>query len=77
MSIKNGTVIEKSRPLAANEFIFYKRVVIDDQDIWELFNYISKVSNIEIKEIDTDNIMPRSTSFNNPVAIKITVKKPQ
>ena len=77
MSLKDGTVIEKSRPLAANEFIFYKRVVIDDCDIWELFNYISKVSNIEIKEIDTDNIMPRSTSFNNPVAIKITVKKPQ
>tara|TARA_Y100001951_G_C11143087_1_gene184781 strand:+ start:209 stop:433 length:225 start_codon:yes stop_codon:yes gene_type:complete len=74
MSIKNGIVIEKSRPLAANEFIFYKRVVIDDQDIWELFNYISKVSNIEIKEIDTDNIMPRSTSFNNPIAIRIDKK---
>ncbi len=74
MSIKNGIVIEKSRPLAANEFIFYKRVVIDDQDIWELFNYISKVSNIEIKEIDTDNIMPRSTSFNNPIAIRINKK---
>ena len=74
MSIKNGIVIEKSRPLAANEFIFYKRVVIDDQDIWELFNYISKVSNIEIKEIDTDNIMPRSGNYNNPIAIRINKK---
>ena len=74
MSLKDGTVIEKSRPLAYNEFIFYKRVVIDDQDIWELFNYISKVSNIEIKELDTDNIMPRSNNFNNPVAIRIDKK---
>ena len=74
MSIKNGIVIEKSRPLAANEFIFYKRVVIDDQDIWELFNYISKISNIEIKEIDNSNIIPRSNNFANPIAIRIDKK---
>jgi len=74
MSIKDGTVIEKSRPLAPNEFIFYKRVVIDDQDIWELFNYISKISNIEIKEIDTNNIIPRSGNYNNPIAIRIDKK---
>ena len=74
MSIKDAVIIEKSRPLASNEFVFYKRVVIDDQDIWELFNYISKVSNIEIKEIDTDNIIPRSGNYNNPIAIIIDKK---
>ena len=74
MSLKDGTVIEKSRPLASNEFIFYKRVVIDEQDVWELFDYISKISNIEIKEIDNNNIIPRSNSFNNPIAIRIDKK---
>ena len=49
MSLKDGTVIEKSRPLADNEFIFFKRVIIDQQEIWELFEYINKVSNIKIK----------------------------
>tara|TARA_R110002020_G_scaffold2935_1_gene13522 strand:- start:1215 stop:1445 length:231 start_codon:yes stop_codon:yes gene_type:complete len=74
MRLKDGTIIEKSRPMAANEFIFYKSVVIDTSDIWELFDYISKVSNIEIKEIDTDNIMPRSGNYNNPIAIRINKK---
>ena len=51
MSLKDGTIIEKSRPPAANEFIFFKRVVIDEQEIWDLFEYINSVSNIYIKEI--------------------------
>ena len=74
MSLKDATIIEKSRPLASNEFVFYKRVVIDDCDIWALFDYINKVSNIKIKQIDTDNIITRSTSFHNPVAIRIDKK---
>ena len=74
MSIKDAVVIEKSRPLSSNEFVFYKRVVIDDQDIWALFDYINKVSNIKIVEIDTDNIIPRSNNFNNPIAIRINKK---
>ena len=48
MSLKSGTVIEKSRPMADNEFIFYKRVIIDSHEIWELFDYINRVSNIQI-----------------------------
>ena len=74
MNIKDAVIIEKSRPLAANEFVFYKRVVIDDQDIWALFDYISKISNITVVEIDTDNILPRSGNDNNPVAIRINKK---
>jgi len=74
MSIKDAVIIEKSRPLAANEFVFYKRVVIDDQDIWALFDYISKISNITIIEIDTENFIPRSNNFNAPVAIRIDKK---
>ncbi len=74
MSIKDAVIIEKSRPLSSNEFVFYKRVVIDDQDVWALFDYISKISNITIVEIDTSNIIPRSNSFNNPVAIRINKK---
>jgi len=74
MSLKSGTVIEKSRPMADNEFIFYKRVIIDQQEIWELFDYINRVSNIQITEIDTDNIVPKSTSFHNPIAIRIEKK---
>lgn len=74
MSLKEGTVIEKSRPMAPNEFIFFKRVIIDQHEIWELFDYINKVSNIEIKEIDTNNIISRSTSFDNPIAIRIEKK---
>ena len=74
MSLKDATIIEKSRPMAANEFVFYKSVVIDDTDIWRLFDYINKVSNIEIKEIDNNNIIPRSGNFNNPIAIRIDKK---
>ena len=74
MSLESGTVIEKSRPMADNEFIFYKRVIIDSHEIWELFDYINKVSNIKIKELDTDNIIPRATDFNNPIAIRIDMK---
>ena len=74
MSLKDATIIEKSRPLASNEFVFYKRVVIDDGDIWALFDYITKISNITIIEIDTDNFIPRSNNFNAPVAIRINKK---
>ena len=74
MRIKDAVIIEKSRPLASNEFVFYKRVVIDDHDIWALFNYINKISNIQIEKIDTGNIIPRSNDFNNPVAIRISKK---
>jgi len=74
MSLKDATIIEKSRPLASNEFVFYKRVVIDDCDIWALFDYISKISNITIIEIDTENLIPRSNNINNPVAIRINKK---
>ena len=74
MSIKDAVIIEKSRPLASNEFVFYKRVVIDDQDICALFDYISKISNITIIEIDTENFIPRSNNFNNAVAIRIDKK---
>tara|TARA_R110000824_G_scaffold357232_1_gene544630 strand:- start:803 stop:1027 length:225 start_codon:yes stop_codon:yes gene_type:complete len=74
MSLKDAVIIEKSRPLASNEFVFYKRVVIDDGDIWALFDYITKISNITIIEIDTDNFIPRSNNFNAPVAIRINKK---
>tara|TARA_R100001244_G_scaffold75634_1_gene60251 strand:- start:264 stop:488 length:225 start_codon:yes stop_codon:yes gene_type:complete len=74
MSLKDATIIEKSRSLASNEFVFYKRVVIDEHDIWDLFDYINKISNIQIEKIDTDNFIPRSTSFNNPIAIRIDKK---
>jgi hypothetical protein len=74
MSIKDAVIIEKSRPLASNEFVFYKRVVIDDCDIWALFDYINKISNIQIKEIDTENLIPRSNNFNAPVALRIDKK---
>jgi len=74
MSLKDATIIEKSRPLASNELVFYKRVVIDDCDIWALFDYISKISNITIIEIDTENLIPRSNNINNPVAIRINKK---
>ena len=74
MSLKDATIIEKSRPLASNDFVFYKRVVIDDCDIWALFDYINKVSNIQIEKIDTDNFIPRSNNFNNAVAIRIDKK---
>ena len=43
MSLKDATIIEKSRSLASNEFVFYKRVVIDEHDIWDLFDYINKI----------------------------------
>ena len=74
MSLKDATIIEKSRSLASNEFVFYKRVVIDEHDIWDLFDYINKISNIQIKEIDTDNLIPRSNNFNAPVALRIDKK---
>ena len=74
MSLKDGTIIEKSRPPADNEFIFFKRVVIDEQEIWDLFEYINRVSNINIKEIDADNIVSKSNTFHNPVAIRINKK---
>jgi len=74
MSIKDAVIIEKSRPLSSNEFVFDKRVVIDDQDVWALFDYINKISNITIVEIDTSDIISRSNSFNNPVAIRINKK---
>ena len=74
MSLKDGTIIEKSRPPAANEFIFFKRVVIDEHEIWDLFEYINSVSNINIKEIDANNIISKSNTFHNPVAIRINKK---
>ena len=67
MSIKDGTVIEKSRPLAPNEFIFYKRVVIDDQDI-SSFSLSSLRKNISL-------VTQETSLFNDTVESNIRYGK--
>ena len=37
-------------------------------------DYISKISNIEIKEVDINKILPRAGNFNNPIAMRIDKK---
>ena len=68
------SVIENSRSLAENDFVFFDRVVIRDEALWKLFNYISEVSNIKITRMDSGNIVSGRSTYNNPIAIRIDRK---
>ena len=74
MSSGEVSIIEKSRPLKDNEFVFYDQVVIRDEILWELFDYISSISNIKITKMDNENIISRRSSFNNAIALRIDMK---
>ena len=48
--LKDGFIIEKTRELDENEFIFRDSFVIGSDDIWQVFNYINKNSNRIIRK---------------------------
>jgi len=72
--MREVSIIEKSRPLKDNEFVFYDQVVIRDEFLWELFDYINSISNIKITKMDNENIISRRSSFNNAIALRIDMK---
>ena len=68
------SIIEKSRPLKDNEFVFYDQVVIKDEILWQLFDYISSISNIKITEMDSDSVVSGRGTFKHPIALRIDMK---
>lgn len=49
--LKDGFIIEKTREIAENEFIFRESFVIGSDDIWQVFNYISENSSVVIEKM--------------------------
>jgi len=74
MSSDEVSIIEKSRPLKDNEFVFYDQVVIKDEFLWDLFDYINSISNIKITRMNNENIVSRRSSYNNAIALRIDMK---
>ena len=73
MNHRSELVIEKSRPLHDNEFVFYDQIVIKDAYLWEVFDYITSISNIRITKINSDNIV--RSKYDNPICIRIDMKE--
>ena len=74
MSHRSEIVIEQSRPLHDNEFVFYDQIIIKDEYLWVVFDFITSISNIRITKINSDNIVTKRSAYNNPICIRIDMK---
>ena len=72
--LKDAFIIEKTREIAENEFIFRRSFVITSDDLWQVFDYINKNSNIVIEEISKEKIVPTTGQDQKVFGIKITKK---
>tara|TARA_R110002049_G_scaffold103362_4_gene249605 strand:+ start:580 stop:816 length:237 start_codon:yes stop_codon:yes gene_type:complete len=73
--LKDGFIIEKTREIAENEFIFRESFVIGSDDIWQVFNYINKNSNVIIEKMKGENIVPTRYQDHQVFGIRITRKE--
>jgi len=72
--LKDAFIIEKTREIAENEFIFRRSFVITSDDLWQVFDYINKNSNIVIGEMSKEKIVPTTWQDQKVFGIKITKK---
>ena len=72
--LKDGFIIEKTRELDENEFIFRDSFVIGSDDIWQVFNYINKNSNVVIEKMKGENIVPTRFQDHQVFGIRIIRK---
>ena len=72
--LKDGFIIEKTRELDENEFIFRNSFVIGSDDIWQVFNYISENSSVVIEKMSEENIIPTRWQDHKVFGIRITKK---
>jgi|TARA_R110002124_G_scaffold193610_1_gene360804 hypothetical protein len=72
--LKDGFIIEKTRELDENEFIFRDSFVIGSDDIWQVFNYISENSSVVIEKMSEENIIPTRWQDHKVFGIRITKK---
>ena len=72
--LKDGFIIEKTREIAENEFIFRESFVIGSDDIWQVFNYISENSSVVIEKMTEENIIPTRWQDHKVFGIRITKK---
>ena len=72
--LKDGFIIEKTRELDENEFIFRNSFVIGSDDIWQVFDYITKNSNVVIEKMNGKNIVPTRFQDHQVFGIRIIRK---
>ena len=68
--LKDGFIIEKTREIAENEFIFREKFVIGSDDLWQVFDYINKNSNVVIEKMTEEKIIPTRWQDHNELTRK-------